>query len=56
MPQPSVPPQWTDVVAADPELVMGEGRALFPVADLMELARLVARSRQAARGEKADEV
>jgi hypothetical protein len=39
----SVPPQWTDVVAADPEIVMGQSRALFRVADLMELALLVAR-------------
>jgi len=38
----SVPPQWTDLVAPDPEIVMGEERALFRVADLMELARLVA--------------
>lgn len=38
----SVPPQWTDVVASDPEIVMGQGRALFRVADLTELARLVA--------------
>ncbi|VUX46349.1 conserved hypothetical protein [Candidatus Defluviicoccus seviourii] len=39
----SVPPQWTDVVAPAPEIVMGQGRALFRVADLMELALLVAR-------------
>ncbi len=39
----SVPPQWTDVVAADPEIVMGEQRALFRVVDLLELARLVDR-------------
>ncbi|HEU0201792.1 MAG TPA: DUF5372 family protein, partial [Burkholderiaceae bacterium] len=39
----SVPPQWTDLVAPDPETVMGAGRALFRVADLVELARLVAR-------------
>jgi hypothetical protein len=39
----SVPPQWTDVVAADSEIIMGQGRALFRFADLMELARLVAR-------------
>ena len=37
----SVPPQWTDLVAPDPELVMGEQRALFRVVDLLELARLV---------------
>jgi hypothetical protein len=39
----SVPPQWTDLAAQDPEIVMGEQRALFRVADLVELARLVER-------------
>ena len=39
----SVPPQWTDLVAQDPEIVMGKQRALFRVADLVELARLVER-------------
>jgi Family of unknown function (DUF5372) len=39
----SVPPQWTDLVAPDPEIVMGEGRGLLRVADFMELARLVTR-------------
>ena len=37
----SVPPQWTDLVAPDPEIVIGEHRALFRVADLLGLARLV---------------
>lgn len=37
----SVPPQWTDLVAPDPEIVIGEHRALFRVADLLELERLV---------------
>jgi hypothetical protein len=37
----SVPPQWTDLAAPDPEIVMGKHRALFRVADLLELARLV---------------
>jgi hypothetical protein len=37
----SVPPQWTDTVASDPEVIMGAGRALFRVADLLELASLV---------------
>jgi hypothetical protein len=37
----SVPPQWTDLVAPDPEIVMGGHRALFRVADLLELAQLV---------------
>jgi hypothetical protein len=39
----SITPQWTDLVAPDPEIVMGEGRALLRVVDLVELARLVAR-------------
>jgi hypothetical protein len=39
----SVPPQWTDLVAPGPEIVIGEHRALFRVADLLELARLVDR-------------
>ena len=39
----SVPPQWTDVVAPDPEIVLGGQRALFRVADLLELVRLVDR-------------
>src|SRR5689334_5474262 len=37
----SVPRQWTDVVAPDPEVVIGEGRALLRVADLLELVGLV---------------
>ena len=41
----SVPPQWTDLAALDPEVVIGEGRAYFRVGDLVELARLVARPR-----------
>lgn len=39
----SVAPQWTDVVAPDAEIVMGEGRALLRVADFVELDRLVTR-------------
>ena len=39
----SVPPQWTDLAASDPEVVMGQGRALFRVVDLLELASLVSR-------------
>ena len=37
----SVPPQWTDLAAPDPEIVIGEYRGLFRVADLLELERLV---------------
>ena len=39
----SVPPQWTDLATPDPEIVMGERRALMRIADFVELARLVAR-------------
>ena len=52
----SVPPQWTDVVGPDPEIVMGERRALFRVADLIELARLVNRLGKADVGESSDDV
>ncbi len=31
------------MAAPDPEVLMGQGRALFRVADLVELARLVTR-------------
>ena len=39
----TVRPQWTDVVALHPETVLGGQRALFRVADLLELAHLVDR-------------
>ncbi len=42
----SVPPQWTDLVAPAPEIVIGKQRALFRVVDLLELARVVDRLRQ----------
>jgi hypothetical protein len=41
----SVPPQWTDQVSPDPEIVIGKGRALFRVVDLLELALLMDRLR-----------
>jgi Family of unknown function (DUF5372) len=37
----SVPERWTDLAASDPEIVLGKHRALFRVADLLQLARLV---------------
>jgi len=37
----SVPPQWTDEVAADPEVVLGKRRAHFRVADLLELEKML---------------
>ena len=36
-----VPRQWTDLVSPDPVRVMGEGRALFGVEDLMKLLNLI---------------
>jgi hypothetical protein len=47
----SVPLQWTDMAAPDPEVLMGQGRALFRVADLVELARLVTRLTSEGRSE-----
>ncbi len=37
----SVPPQWTDTVALDSEVAMGQGRSFFRVVDLLELTNLV---------------
>jgi hypothetical protein len=39
----SVPPQWTDLVGPDPEVVIGRGEALLRAVDLIELASLVKR-------------
>jgi hypothetical protein len=39
----SVPPQWTDLVSLDPEVVMGHGRPPLRAADLIELVDLVDR-------------
>ena len=39
----AVPPQWTDVVPPDLEVVMGNGRALCRLSDLLELTLFVAR-------------
>ena len=47
----SVPLQWTDLVAPDPEIVMGQISALFRVADLTELAHLVARMAAGGQGD-----
>jgi hypothetical protein len=41
----SVPPQWTDLAAPDPMIVLCGARALVRFADLMELERLVTRLR-----------
>ena len=42
----AVPLHWTDLVAPDPEVVLGETPAALRVGDLIELARLVARLSQ----------
>ena len=39
----SVPPQWTDLVAAAPEVVLSGGRAAFRFGDLLDLSELIAR-------------
>jgi hypothetical protein len=52
----SVPPQWTDLVGPDPEIVMGRQRALLRVADLVELARLVDRLSRRDAVERSDGV
>jgi len=39
----SVPPQWTDLVSPDPEVVVSNGRAVLRFADVVELADLVDR-------------
>jgi hypothetical protein len=46
----SVLPQWTDVIAPDPQVVIGAGRALFRLADLLELAEQVSRLMEQAAG------
>jgi hypothetical protein len=38
-----VPEQWTDLVAPDPEVVMGRGRSALRVDDLLELWELATR-------------
>jgi hypothetical protein len=48
-----IPPQWTDAECPDPEVIIGQGRALFRLADLLELATLVPRL---THGERADDV
>ena len=52
----SAPREWTDLAVPDPEVVLGQGRALFRVADLVDLARLLARLRQRDSREVPNEV
>jgi hypothetical protein len=39
----SIPPQWTDVGTADPEIILGAGRTPLRLRDLLELADMVER-------------
>ena len=39
----SLPAEWTDVVAADPFVVVAAGRSAFHIAGLLELSDLIAR-------------
>ncbi|MBV9035112.1 MAG: hypothetical protein JO182_11530 [Acidobacteriaceae bacterium] len=48
--------QWTDLISPDPEIVLGQHRALFRVADLLELARLVHRLGRGEAGDKPESV
>ena len=48
----AVPPQWTDVVAPDPERALSAGCCYFRVGDLMALAELVERLRHAGSSPK----
>jgi len=48
----AVRPQWTDVVAPDPEIILGGQKAMFRVADLLELAHLVDRLNGRDRSER----
>jgi hypothetical protein len=55
----AVPPRWTDAVAPDPEVVLGNSRGLLRVADLLGLADLVSRlvaREQRARPRNANDV
>ena len=51
----AVPRQWTDLVAPDPEMVIGQGHAVLRIGDLLELAGLVAHLRERRPPERPDE-
>jgi hypothetical protein len=46
----SVPPQWTDEMAPEPDVVVGQGRAVARIADLLELFDIVRRLLEQQRG------
>jgi hypothetical protein len=52
----SVPPKWTDMSESDPEVTIGQERALFTVADLMDLACLVTRLSSHRRADSANQL
>jgi hypothetical protein len=52
----SVPRQWTDLVAIDPEVVIGKGRAIFRAQDLLDLSVLISRLNRCFPPENADDL
>lgn len=46
----SIPLAWTSLAPVDPVVVLSAGRSLFRVEDLIELARLIRRIRDARTG------
>ena len=50
----SIPLQWTDLVAPDPEIILGQGRSFFRISDLLELERLVVRLKSGRAGRTDD--
>jgi hypothetical protein len=49
----SVPPQWTDDVGPEPDVVIGKGRAVAGVVELFQLAEFVQRLVEEQRGVRA---
>lgn len=45
----SVPRQWTDLVAPDPEIIIGRRRSYFLLADLIKLESLVVQLKACSR-------
>ena len=52
----SLPVAWTDMVAADPFVVVADGSAAFRTEDLVELVGLLARLRGDRAGEVSEDV
>ncbi len=51
----SLPARWTNVLAPEPLVAMGQDRSAFRVDDLLQLAELLDQiERQSAKGDRAD--